>query len=145
MFSKIPLIVIAGPTGIGKSSLATELAQILNTDIISADSRQIYRNFDIDTAKPTISEQKLLTHHLIDLFRIIIVLEVYESTGQKFSTLCKRTKESIYNLIYIGLDLEREKLYQRIGYRVEKMIEDGLVDEVSGLIKKYGKELKLLN
>jgi len=238
MEKKIPLIVIAGPTGIGKSMLAMELAQKLGTDIISADSRQIYRDLDIGTAKPSAEEQKLVKHHMIDwcaptttftvaeytslvkpliesiyqsgkiplmaggtglyiksliegftipevealpefrqklteeaqhsgnqvlyeraksidpeamlkihendLFRIIRVLEVYESSGKPFSSLKKRSAELQYDLTYIGLDLEREKLYHRIGLRVDKMIDGGLPDEVKMIIEKYGNDLKLL-
>lgn len=61
------IIVICGPTGVGKTSLAMELAPRLNAEIISADSRQIYRNMDIGTAKPTKDEQKKIPHHLIDI------------------------------------------------------------------------------
>lgn len=61
------LIVICGATASGKSGLALELAQRLNTIIISADSRQIYREFDIGTAKPSVTEQKLVPHYLIDI------------------------------------------------------------------------------
>ena len=61
------LIVICGATATGKSGLALELAQRLNTIIISADSRQIYREFDIGTAKPSQLEQQLVKHYLIDI------------------------------------------------------------------------------
>lgn len=61
------LIVICGATASGKSGLALKLAQWLNTVIISADSRQVYREFDIGTAKPTQAEQKLVPHYLIDI------------------------------------------------------------------------------
>ena len=61
------LIVICGATATGKSGLALELAQRLNTVIISADSRQVYREFDLGTAKPSIAEQKLVPHYLIDI------------------------------------------------------------------------------
>ena len=54
------LIVICGATASGKSGLALKLAQRLNTTIISADSRQVYREFDIGTAKPSVAEQKLV-------------------------------------------------------------------------------------
>lgn len=59
-------IVICGPTGSGKSDLAIKLAQILNTEIISADSIAIYKELNIGTAKPTKAEQALVKHHLID-------------------------------------------------------------------------------
>lgn len=61
------LIVICGATASGKSSLALKLAERLNTFIISADSRQIYQDFDIGTAKPTLEEQKLIPHYMIDI------------------------------------------------------------------------------
>ena len=62
-----PLIVIVGETASGKSALALELAQQFGGEIICADSRTIYRGMDIGTAKPTIAEQKLVRHHLIDV------------------------------------------------------------------------------
>jgi tRNA dimethylallyltransferase len=61
------LIVICGATATGKSGLGLKLAQQLNTVIISADSRQVYQEFDIGTAKPTPTEQKLVPHYLIDI------------------------------------------------------------------------------
>lgn len=64
---KIPLLVLVGPTAVGKSSLALKIARFLNTDIISADSAQVYRLLDIGTAKPSIEDQKLIKHHLIDI------------------------------------------------------------------------------
>lgn len=63
----IPLVILAGPTAVGKTSVALELAQLLKTDIISADSAQVYRGLDIGTAKPTAREQEIVRHHLIDL------------------------------------------------------------------------------
>lgn len=238
MNKKIPLIIIAGPTGIGKSNLALTLAQDLKTDIISADSRQIYKDFDIGTAKPDIDEQSIVKHHLIDicdprevfslsqytdiakntiqdiynknkipllvggtglyiktliegfsvpevepdyklrseltekskaegndelyryaqsidpkamekihkndLIRIIRVIEVFKNTGKKFSELGKKSNEPVYDIIYVGLDIDREKLYKRIGLRVDQMIQLGLIDEVTNIIDKYGPELPLL-
>ncbi len=64
---KIPIITIQGPTGVGKSKVAFELAKILHTDIIGADSRQIYKLMDIGTAKPTPKELLQIKHHLIDI------------------------------------------------------------------------------
>ncbi len=61
------LIVICGATATGKSGLALALALRLGTIILSADSRQVYREFDIGTAKPTTDEQKLIPHYLIDI------------------------------------------------------------------------------
>ncbi|MBP7689174.1 MAG: tRNA (adenosine(37)-N6)-dimethylallyltransferase MiaA [Thermoflexales bacterium] len=60
------LITIVGPTGVGKTALAIELAQRLNGEIVSADSRQIYRGMDIGTGKPTRDQLAQVRHHLID-------------------------------------------------------------------------------
>jgi tRNA dimethylallyltransferase len=62
-----PLIVICGATATGKSRLALQLAQRLEGQILSADSRQIYRELDIGTAKPSQKEQALIPHHLLDI------------------------------------------------------------------------------
>jgi len=61
------LITICGPTASGKSGLAIAIARRLNSIILSADSRQVYREFDIGTAKPTAAEQKIVPHYLIDI------------------------------------------------------------------------------
>lgn len=62
-----PVIIIQGPTAVGKSSLALELAQKFSLDIISADSRQVYKYMDLATAKPSKEELSLVKHHLIDI------------------------------------------------------------------------------
>jgi tRNA dimethylallyltransferase len=62
-----PLIVILGPTAVGKTDLAIQMARAVNGEIISADSRQIYRNMDIGTAKPTPEQRAAAPHHLIDV------------------------------------------------------------------------------
>jgi tRNA dimethylallyltransferase len=64
-----PIIIIAGPTAVGKTALAIWLAQQLHTEIISADSMQVYQTMDIGTAKPTPAEQAQVVHHLIDLVK----------------------------------------------------------------------------
>ena len=61
------LVAIVGPTAIGKSKLAIRLAQIFDGEIVSADSRQVYRYMDIGTAKPSSEERALVSHHLIDV------------------------------------------------------------------------------
>jgi len=62
-----PLIVIVGPTAVGKTKLSIDLATILKGEIVSADSRYFYRGMDIGTAKPTNEEQKSVQHHLINV------------------------------------------------------------------------------
>jgi tRNA dimethylallyltransferase len=62
-----PVIVISGPTASGKTSLSMNLARLINAEIVSADSRQIYKGMDIGTAKPTAWEMQEIKHHFIDI------------------------------------------------------------------------------
>jgi tRNA dimethylallyltransferase len=61
------IVVLLGPTGVGKSKLAIELAEDFKGEIISADSMQVYRYMDIGTAKPTIDERRRVPHYLLDV------------------------------------------------------------------------------
>jgi tRNA dimethylallyltransferase len=88
----LPIIIIAGPTAVGKTTLAIWLAQRLNTEIISADSMQVYRTMNIGTAKPTWAEQQQVVHHLIDLvepdqaFSVADYQENFNQTVASFNT-----------------------------------------------------------
>ena len=62
-----PLVILAGPTASGKSSLSIELAIRISAEIVNADSMQVYRLMEIGTAKPTLEERRTVPHHLIDL------------------------------------------------------------------------------
>ncbi len=221
------LIVVVGPTAIGKTSLAITLAKHYQTEIISADSRQFFKEMSIGTAKPSDEELAAASHHFINshsitqffstgdfeiqalalmenLFtkhnilvmvggsglyinaicngldempeidlsirehlnqkftnegietirtqlseldpeyfakvdqsnpqRMIRGLEVVLSTGQKLSSfLTSNKKERPFNIIKIGLNTDREKLYHQINHRVDIMIKKGLVEEVKSL------------
>ena len=84
------LIVICGATATGKSGLALSLAMGLSSVILSADSRQVYREFDIGTAKPTWTEQKLVPHYLIDICHptdIMTVADYQEQAQNLIKTL----------------------------------------------------------
>src|SRR3954447_13423074 len=77
-------IFIAGPTAVGKSAIALQLAERLGGEIISVDSMQVYRGLDIGTAKPSPEEQRRIRHHLID------VADLNESfDAARFVTLAK--------------------------------------------------------
>src|SRR2546422_3311726 len=65
--AKPRLVVIAGPTGAGKTAVAVALARLLPIEVISADSRQVYRGMDAATGKPTAEERAAVAHHLIDI------------------------------------------------------------------------------
>ena len=64
--SKIPLIVVAGPTASGKTGLAIDIANYVGGEIVSADSMQIYKYMNIGSAKPTQEERAKAVHHMID-------------------------------------------------------------------------------
>jgi tRNA dimethylallyltransferase len=64
---KPPLLVVAGPNGVGKTAAVVALARRLPIEVISADSRQVYRGMDVATGKPTAEEQRAVAHHLIDV------------------------------------------------------------------------------
>jgi tRNA dimethylallyltransferase len=222
-----PLLVILGPTGVGKTEISIQLAQRLGAEIISADSRLFYKGMDIGTAKPTLQERALVPHYMIDvvspdetwnlmlfqkqaqqliaeihargrlpmlvggtgqyiravienwsapeqppdielrsvldvwageigkdelhrkltlldpnaaaqidsrnLRRTVRALEVIFKTGRKFSEQRKQNP-SPYSLLLIGLKRPRPELYARIDDRIERMITDGLIDEVRFLL-----------
>ncbi|HEY9121948.1 MAG TPA: tRNA (adenosine(37)-N6)-dimethylallyltransferase MiaA [Brevefilum sp.] len=224
---KKPLVVIVGPTAVGKTSVSIDLAKRLNGEIVSADSRLLYRGMDIGTAKPGEEEQAGVPHYLIDVadpderwslaiyqreaYRIINdihardkmpflvggtgqyirsiiegwnipaqlpdyalrealnswadkigsegiyeglrlldpeaaekidyrnqrrtvrALEVIFKTGQRFSDL-RRKQECPYQPIILGIERSREELYERVDQRIEMMLNDGLVNEVRGLL-----------
>lgn len=239
--------IIAGPTAIGKSAVAVEVAALLGAEIISADSVQVYQGMDIGTAKITPQEMfasngKFIPHHLLsflppdarfsvadfrnqveklipeivsrgklpmlvggtglyiegaidpyrfspleidedlrcrlreearqrgkeylhqklaqvdpvsadkihpnDLKRVIRALEVYYQTGIPISRSGQRAPgkyKSNYRLCYIGLEADREYIYQRINQRVDEMIAQGLIAEVENLLAKgYSPDLPSL-
>jgi tRNA dimethylallyltransferase len=234
------VIVIVGPTCSGKSYLGLELLQHINGEIISADSRQIYKRLNIGTAKPFSGELQIVKHHLIDILnpdenydvnkfsidaenviddihkrnktaivaggsglyvkalidgivesadkdenirkellakkekygndflynelikvdpisaekmlpqnwkRVIRALEVYYLTGKQIHQHHnKQNKNSKFSFNQYGLRWNRDALYNRIEERVDKMIEDGLVDEITGILNDgYDKNLNSLN
>ena len=227
----IPILVIVGPTAVGKTRIAIELAKELNGEIISADSRQIYKGMDIGTAKPSKDEQAAVKHHMLnvvepdehfsvgeykrnaekiiegiwqrkrlpiiaggtglyiravidglwegpkadyelrdklkkeeetfgkgylykklkevdpetaektkpnDLVRIVRSLEVYYKEGKTISHFHRLHgfQEKNYNIMFIGLTMDRGRLYKKIEERVDEMINSGLIDEVKALLKK---------
>ncbi len=225
--SKLPLIVIVGPTAVGKTAVSIELAQRFDGEIVSADSCLLYRGMDIGTAKPTLEERQSILHHLVDvadpdenwslgvyqkeayrviddihrhgklpflvggtgqyvrsiiegweipsqepdhelrhalehwadhigaeglhqrlsqldpdaasrieprnLRRTVRAFEVIFKTGTRFSDLRKK-QECRYAVKILGIQRPREELYDRVDLRIEKMMENDLVDEVKSLL-----------
>lgn len=166
-----PLLLIAGSTAVGKSKFALELSQKLNMEIISADSAQVYRALNVGTSKPSAEDRKLCTHHLVDIkgqdetfnaFDFVTlakaaideILErgnlpvVVGGTGLYMESLLfdfdfekNRNTKSAYNFSLYVLNQPREILYQNINSRVDQMIANGLVEEVS-VLKKDGLTLE---
>ena len=222
------LVVITGPTAVGKTALTIELAQHYGIPIINADSRQIYRELKIGTAAPSdeqlqqaphlfvgtksiddyynasMYEQEVLSyikessspiellsggsmmyidavcngiddiptvredireemkrrykeeglealceelkrldpeHYAIvdrqNYRRVIHALEICHQTGKTYTSFrTQQKKERPFHIIKIGLNRDREELYQRINQRVDQMMADGLLDEVKGLVEK---------
>lgn len=109
------LIVICGATATGKSGLALALAQRLATVIISADSRQVYREFDIGTAKPTLAERQLVPHYLIDICDATETLTVadYQEKVQALIASAPILRQANSNYPYIPLLVGGTGLYIR--------------------------------
>ncbi|MBD2104497.1 tRNA (adenosine(37)-N6)-dimethylallyltransferase MiaA [Leptolyngbya sp. FACHB-261] len=84
------LVVIVGPTASGKTALAIEVARHLSTVVLSADSRQIYRHFDIGTAKPSVEERQQVPHYLIDIAEPTqtLTLSQYQEQAQALIAQC---------------------------------------------------------
>jgi len=92
-----PLIVVAGPTGTGKSNLALRLALALGGEIVNYDSVQIYRGFDIGSAKPPIATRALVPHHLFD-----IIEATDEFNAADYAHLARETCAAIDHPILVG-------------------------------------------
>jgi tRNA dimethylallyltransferase len=87
------VIVLSGPTGVGKTALSLAIAQTVRGEVISADSMQVYRGMDIGTAKATPAEQQAVTHHLIDIRDIqqsCNVMEFYQAALESIDTIHAR-------------------------------------------------------
>ena len=72
------IIVVVGPTGVGKTKMSVELAKHYNAEIINADSMQFYKGLDIGTAKVTESEKEGIIHHLFDICDVEDIYTVYD-------------------------------------------------------------------
>lgn len=82
-----PLVALLGPTAVGKTALSLELAQRFEGEIVSADSRLIYRSMDIGTAKPTMAERAVVPHHLIDVCDPDVPLTLAEYQQRAYATI----------------------------------------------------------
>ena len=103
---KRPLIVLTGPTAVGKTSLSISLAKAVNGEIISADSMQVYKKMDIGSAKIRPEEMQGVKHYLVD------VLEPEEEFHiVKFQQMAKEAMEEIYEKGKIPTATDQIKIY----------------------------------
>jgi tRNA dimethylallyltransferase len=103
-----PLIVLAGPTASGKTALALHLAQQLNGEIVSCDSVAVYRDMEIGTAKPTLTERTLVAHHLID-----VVTPDQHCTAGDYSRLARESLAGITSRGHVPIVAGGTGLYLR--------------------------------
>src|SRR5438034_8233588 len=85
-----PLVVLVGPTAVGKTALSLPIAQALDAEIVNVDSRQSYRYMDIGTAKPSAAQQAHVPHHLLDLF-----LPDQKSSAAQFLTIARQVLDDL--------------------------------------------------
>ena len=132
--NKKTVIAIAGPTASGKTALAVELAKILGTEVISADSRQIYKEFDIATAKPSKEEMQGIKHHMID-----IVEPAEEFTVADFADKAARIIDTLLENGKIPIVAGGTGLYFRIlleNYDMPRVAPDKKLREELHIIEK---------
>lgn len=150
------VIAIAGPTASGKTKLAIEMAQRLDTEIISADSRLVYKGFDIGTAKPTKAEQTLVKHHLIDVVEPEIdysVADFADAASVEIKELHAKGKIPIIaggTGLYFRILLENYKLPRieanpDLRAELEKMSNEELYDELKRVDFKSAESIHMNN
>jgi tRNA dimethylallyltransferase len=120
MNTHLPLLVIVGPTAVGKTTLSIALAQKFEGEIVSADSRLFYTGMDIGTAKPTDEEQSTIPHHLIDICRPDETL-----TLAQYQRLAYRTIDEIHQREHLPL------LVGGTGQYVKAVVEGWGIPEVA--------------
>lgn len=133
----MPVIVITGPTAVGKTKISVDLALRINADIVSADSRQIYKYMDIGTDKPTFVEKQGVKHHFLDY---ILPDEIFSAGefGNKARDVIKKLRSEKRNVVVAGgsglyirallygmisFDQKDEKIRKELNLRLQK---DGL-------------------
>ena len=159
MISPKTLIIIAGPTAVGKTDLCVKIAKLLDTEVVSADSRQFYRELAIGTAKPTIEEMAGVKHHFINSHSI----QDYYSVGD-FERDCLVVLEEIFRrkdvailtggsgmfikMITDGIDEMPEAdldLRQNLAQRLNNEGLEVLADELKNLDPIYYQQVDIQN
>ncbi len=129
MSEKKKILILSGPTAVGKSDLALGLAEVMDTPIISADSRQVYKHLDIGTAKPNAEVRKKLPHKLID------ILELDQSiTAGKWARMAKALIDDQPQALIVG----------GTAFYIKSLVEglDDFPDVESDVVKDLNQELE---
>ena len=111
---EISVVVIQGPTAVGKSDVALQLANHFQTELISADSRQVYKFLDIGTAKPSKEEQEKVKHHLIDIITPNEESSAGDFTHDAHDIIVKQTKKGILPIVVGGTGFYIKSLLEGI-------------------------------
>lgn len=140
------VIAIVGPTASGKTKMAIEMAQKLDTEIISADSRLVYKDFDIGTAKPTKEEQLLVKHHMIDVVEPeydFSVADFADGASKVISELHAKNKVPIvvggtglyFRILLENYDMPRVEANPQLRAELENLSNEELFEKLSNIDK----------
>ena len=140
--SKIPLLVITGPTASGKTALAVELAKAFDGEVVSADSMQLYEGMDIATAKPTLEEMQGIPHHLIGILKPQQPFSVADYAGIANQTIREIVSRQKLPILAGGTGLYIQAVVDGIRFSEEDK-EDGLRRELERRAKEEGAEVLL--
>lgn len=148
---KIPLIILTGPTAVGKTALSIELAKDLNAEIISADSMQIYEYMDIGSAKVTKEEMDGVTHHMIDEVKPdfpFSVSEFQERANKYIKEVANKGKNVLVtggtglylNSLIYNMDFAKSNSNSKIREELEKELKDKGIDYMHDKLKSLDSE-----
>jgi tRNA dimethylallyltransferase len=147
----MPTVFLVGPTAVGKSAIALELAKCSGAEIISADSMQVYRGMDIGTAKPSTAERLLVPHHLIDICAVDEPFDVKQFVDLASAALSEIYSRAKTPLIVGGTGLYvralRRGLFEgparnpKLRERLEKMTATELFDELQRVDSRTAKTI----
>lgn len=150
--NKIPVLILTGPTAVGKTKLSIELAKKYNSEIISADSMQIYKYMDIGSAKVTRVEMENIPHHLIDVvlpdedfsvseFRNMSTEKIKEiNTKGKLPIITGGTGLYLNSIIY-DMDFGKSMSDNKIREELRVILEENGTEYLHNILKSYSKEV----
>lgn len=153
---KPKVIAIVGPTASGKTQLAIDLAKQIDGEVISADSRYVYKGFDIATAKPTVEEQDGVPHHLIDIIEPeydYSVADFYDDARDKIFEIIQRGKMPIiaggtglyFRVLLETYDLPRVEANPELRAKLDLREKEDLLEELKRLDLKGYEKVKNAN